>query len=304
MKKRWVLCAFFLLISFGYTLTGDAEIYTSISGKVIAEDTRQGIAGVSVVTQREEDGKYGKSYSATTNEKGIYVLNDLKTGTYLLGFSKDGSPYISVNPYLKVILPVGKNVVNVNHTLILGGSVSGAISYKASGPVPSDEAMVMAKVPNTPKEWVNENGDLISISQGGRFLLQGLPESDNCIVTVEAHSIYKQTKTVKIQKGKITENVNFVINWDDITGISGTVKSSIDNRPFISFGILLRDMSGNAVAQTITDATGKYYIRSVPPGVYIVNVLHIAIPREEWIEKNNIIVEQGKSTEVNFEFNK
>jgi uncharacterized surface anchored protein len=279
----------------------NAEIYTSISGKVTAEDTGHGIENVSVHAVMIDKNK---NYYATTDKNGIYVLKDLLPGIYKIGFSINNSPYISVKPYLKTVLTKGKNVVNANHILRLGGSVSGTV-YDSDGITPLSEIMVSAKVPDTYPEWIRNFAGGFTDDKG-KFLLQGLPESDTCIVKVEILAHAPLIKQVEITKGSITENINFIVKWDDITGVNGHVKSSLDNNPIEGSKIILRDVSGNEIAYAITDETGKYSIVGVPPGTYQLTALWLSYSPgpEERIDKENVLIKQGESTVVDFVFHK
>jgi len=291
----------FIFLSLAFVADSNGAIYTSISGKVIAEDNGQGIAGIGVLAVMLESNEH---YYATTDVSGKYVLKNLKPGTYKIGFSKRSS-YVSVKPVLKVVLPKGKNVVNANYVLKLGGSVSGIV-YGADGVTPLNHVKVSAEVPTSQPEWVM-NFDFTFTDNNGRYLLQGLPVSDNCVVDVEILGHAPLTKTARITKGETTKNVNFVVKWDDITGVSGYVKSLIDDKPVEGVGITLSDQSGNPIATAITYGTGRYSIVGVSPGIYKVTALWPSLRAKipgNVIEKTNILIEQGKSTVVNFEFNK
>jgi hypothetical protein len=48
------------------------------------------------------------------------------------------------------------------------------------------------------------------------------------------------TKIVKITKRQTVGNINFIVKWDDITGISGKIKSSINDKPIKDAKILFQ----------------------------------------------------------------
>lgn len=298
MLKSWALIITIVLFIVIATNT-NAEIYTSISGKVIAEDTGKGIPGVGIVAERVEDRE---AYYATTDSEGKYILKDLKPGNYTLSFYEEHSIYISVKNALKVYLPKGKNLVNVNNILKVGGGVSGVV-YNADG-TPVSEALISAEVPDARPEWVNSVGQLID--RDGKFLLLGVPESDHCVVKVELRGHAPLSRIVKIQKGKITENVNFTVRWDEKTGISGKVISTVDNKPLKGIWIALFDRADKGVASTTTNEMGEYSIVGVQPGVYNVVAFWPAIPPkpEDMIKRTDVVIEKDKMTVLNFEFNK
>jgi len=70
MLKSWALIITIVLFIVTATNT-NAEIYTSISGKVIAEDTGKGIPGVGIVAERTEGNE---TYYATTDSEGKYII--------------------------------------------------------------------------------------------------------------------------------------------------------------------------------------------------------------------------------------
>jgi hypothetical protein len=276
-----------------------AAVYSSISGRVIAEDTGQGLSGVSVEASLLV-GEQGGRYYGTTNDKGVYALNDLAPGTYLVGFSKQGSLYVSESPHVEVVLPKGKHLVNVNYILQLGGAISGAV-YGADGMTPLSDVGLYANVQNLQQEWV-KSSQYGGTDADGKFLLQGLPQSDNCSLEVIAHGHAHVIKTVKITKGTITGNTNFTVKWNDITGINGYVRSSIDGKLITNARVELADLSGNEIGYTRTDESGKYSIVGVTPGIYEATAYW---PEgDDWIDKTNILVESGKSTLTNFDFDK
>jgi hypothetical protein len=276
-----------------------AEIYSSISGTVKEEDTQQGLNGVTVVAFKVNSQDY---FQTKTDTKGKYVLSNLSPGTYKIGFKK--SDYISTKPHIEVMLPRGKNVVNVNHIMEIGGSVSGTV-FKADGETPMPDVKITVEVHDAPIEIVSFRGQFAD--DAGKFFLRGLPESDNCTVTVEMSGRGAIKKDINIIKRKITSGIDFVIRDDDITGISGTVKSASGAFPQYYVGIIVWDSSGSKqIAQANTDETGRYSIIGIPPGVYKVTAVWVGqgvFPAPgEWIDKSGVLVEKGKSTEIKFIF--
>jgi hypothetical protein len=179
MLKRSIFYSIFIsfCIITIFSNISSAEIYSSISGTVIGEDTQQGLDGVTVVALKIDSQNY---FQAKTDTKGKYVLTNLSPGKYNIGFEK--SDYISTKPYYEIVLPKGKNVVNVNHIMKRGGSVSGTI-FKADGVTPMLDVKITVEVHDAPADIVYFRGQFTDDS--GKFFLQGLPESNNCVVTAE-----------------------------------------------------------------------------------------------------------------------
>lgn len=276
-----------------------AEIFSAIAGTVVAEDTGKGVEGIGVNALSMIEGK-SEQKSTVTDKNGRYVLKDLRPGTYTFVFMKKGSPYLVEEPSLKIELPRGKNVVNANYTLKLGSSVSGVV-YGADGITPLSQADVTVYV-NNPQPKSARSTKTTKTDGYGKYLVRGLPSSDSCVVEIDLLGHPKLKKTIALAKGKETANVNFVASWNESTGITGYVKSSIDGKPINNAEVVLRDGLGNDIATTYTDANGKYSIVGVPTGIY--KVVAYWPTGGSLIKKPDISIQQGKLTQVNIEFDK
>jgi hypothetical protein len=301
-KKISVVACLSILISIPILFVcsdATAAVYSSISGRVVAEDTKQGVSGVRVTVFLVGGAPEDRS-ETVTDDTGLYVLKDLKPGVYLMGFSKEDSFYLNETPHVEVVLPKGKHAVNMNHALMLGGSVSGTV-YEADGITPASGVAVCAAVPLAQQDWIEQWRFGVTDS-AGKFMLQGVPESDRCMIWITVPGHARIVRTVNISKGMVTGNVDFTVKWDDPTGISGWVRSSVDYKPIIGASINLKDSAGNEIGFTRTDQTGKYSIVGVSPGTY--RAIAFWPKGGGWTEKQDILIKSGKSTEVNFEFNK
>jgi Carboxypeptidase regulatory-like domain len=299
MSRVACILFYILLVMFFPCPDASALVYSSISGRIIAEDTGTGLANVTVWAILVGGG-HGDYHYGSTDTGGVYVLKDLNPGTYLIGFSKENDSYLNEKPHAEIVLQKGKHAVNVNHVLTPGGSVSGTV-YQSDGTTPMAGIGVYASVSGTQESWI-EYSKYSPTDIDGKFLLRGLPQSDDCTVEIMVPGHARLTKTVKTSKGKVTGNVNFIVNWDDATGINGYVTSSVDGNPVKNAKVDLTDSSGNDIGTARTDDSGKYSIVAVLPGVY--GVTAFWPEGDSWIEKKNISVKYGKSTIVNFEFDK
>ena len=297
-KKPAILMALLAFIFAFVLITGTnvtAEMYSSISGRVIAEDTGEGLKDISVLLMAREGGRF----LAETNEDGLYVIKDLKPGEYIIFFQHKNLPYVMEEPAEVVTLPKGKNLVNVNYVFELGGSIAGTV-YKDDGITPLAGALVLAE--NTSLQRLDPSQGLVLTNSEGNFFLTGLKEADKWIVKVSYKGIVDLAREVKVVKNEVTNGVNFVIP-SSTTGITGYVTSSIDGRPLHNVNVVLEEpgSEGKTIGETFSDENGKYSITGAPPGRYEATAFH---PESalDWITKENIIIEAGKSTEVNFEF--
>jgi len=295
-KIMIILCT---LISSIITCTAVAEIYTAISGKVISDETGKGVEGVDVNAFWSINGSYGQEHTVT-NKDGQYFLKNLKSGTYSIGFIKKNSPYLSEDPNLVIDLPKGKNIVNANFVLKLGGSLSGVV-YDADGMTPLDNVDVTVIANNPlPKDARNIRTTRTDIN--GKYRIQGLPGSDAGKVEVDIVGHPKLTKTIILERGVTITGINFIAKWDPTTGISGYVKSSIDNKPISKAEIIIRDNIGNDIARTNTDSTGRYLITGLSSGTY--KIITFWPEGGSFIKKSDIMVSFGSITSVNIEFDK
>jgi hypothetical protein len=284
-KNIWI--AICLLSSLLLVRAGSAQVISTISGKVIAEDTGEGLSEIRV---RAMPG----DFRALTNEKGIYTLKGLQRGKpYRLSFFRENTPYVNVFSSVEAVMPRDRSVLYVNHTMKLGAAVSGA-AYSADGVTPLNGAAVAATA-------LNQSGQVRSYKttktdDDGKFFIQGIPETDECIVGVAVYGHAWIEKTVKVMKGQTTGGLTFVLNWEDKTGISGQVWSKT-GKPLLNARVLLIDDLGKTVGIALTSDTGTYSIVGVEPGVYQASVTLMG----NHIATDDIEVRAGKSTDVEFQ---
>jgi|WetSurMetagenome_2_1015567.scaffolds.fasta_scaffold13053_3 hypothetical protein len=221
MTKKWIIIGLIMALSFVPGIC-NADIETSISGHVTGEDTGSGVADVYVVAYR--GGAKGIAAFAKTDKNGLYVLKNLLPDKYGLFFVKEKSNYLIMMKALIIDLPRGKNIVNANYVLKLGGAVSGTV-YDFDGVTPLGGVTVLAKVPGDLEMGI-DGIRAVTTDAGGGYILQGLPESDVCDVKVNILGETKQIKRIQILKGQITRDVNFVVKRDDTNGIAGRIKTA------------------------------------------------------------------------------
>lgn len=114
-----ILLSLFILNNSAY-----AELYMSISGTVRDVDSAAGLSGAQVTAIMESDSQ--KSYSATSDNNGNFVLKFVPSGAYDL-FIDSPSKYVMCNKPYKVTVEKGKNIVGLDIRLERGGSISGKV---------------------------------------------------------------------------------------------------------------------------------------------------------------------------------
>jgi hypothetical protein len=124
----------------------DATIYGTIKGRVIAEDTGEGLKGVRIILfEANYGGHFGR---AVTDENGYFKIGMVKEGLYILSFDPQ-PPYISgtipepfppplvVHKFQKIpkdIITMKKgDILYFEKVLRLGGSISGTVYKKENG---------------------------------------------------------------------------------------------------------------------------------------------------------------------------
>jgi hypothetical protein len=299
----------------------------SISGRVIAEDTGQGVAGVNVKAVRkgnldsESAAKVDKyrlnslnlltakralpSVKGTTDKDGRYVLEGAEAGKYVIYFKATNQRYLDAQKQRCLDLHDGEKVVNKDYILRIGGSVSGTI-YGSDGRTPLSGVWATAEVQGREKgAGVNDSTRSMLTDGNGRYLLQGLPDSDACIITIEAPGYERLTRKIKIEKGKATADINFIIDKpvvyeDGPTGISVHVQY-----PIKAHYISLTNELGERMGEFYTDENRAFSSKKIlSPGVYKMTIYRPAELGVGDIEIKGILVKEGKKTILNVELNK
>ncbi|HWR59817.1 MAG TPA: carboxypeptidase-like regulatory domain-containing protein [Thermodesulfovibrionales bacterium] len=267
-----------------------AEIFSSISGQVVDAKTGEAVSGVHVIARG-----YYSGGEATTDTKGIFSIRDLPPGDYTLTFVKTNSKYIRPEtPQMNVVLPRGKNLVNVNYQMVTGGTITGKV--RNVGEDILKKSSVGYELMNPKQSWGVKQG-IAKIGSDGSFLIQGLPESDGVDIGVSIPGNVGIDKIVKVAPGQVV-NVDFDVRWDDLTGIHGRVVTSDGNPQRDVLVHVRREGSEDIVAYAVTDEYGKYSIVGLNAGKYDVTVFI----NSRFI-KQSVVVTSGSSAELNFVIN-
>jgi hypothetical protein len=280
----FLLAAVVLLVGAGPV---GAESAATISGRVTAADTGQGLSEVKV---RAMPG----DFRDLTDDRGRFILRNLPPGqTYWLSFFREEFPYVNEFSSVDVTVPADRFFFQVERALTPGGAVSGAV-WDDRGGGPLYGAAVSATCLGHPP-WVEHN-KMTRTDEDGRYLLQGLPESETCVIAaaVYGHAWVKQTTAVAA--GAVSGNVDFVIGWQDPTGISGFVRRAPDGQPLVSARVALSDDAGNIAGIALTSVSGEFSIMGVEPGLY--HATASSAGKGGLVE--NLRITPGVSTHVDF----
>lgn len=279
--------AFVVLVIFVLNSLAYAELYMSISGYVKDADTGNGIAGVQVVATKETEPK--EIHSTTTDSSGGFVLKYVPSGTYDLYIDSPSSyvTYVTNNNSNKITVDMGRNVVGLSIRLEKGGSISGKI-YQQDGVTPVKGALVVASTAedNVVFETTNNNGE---------YVISRLKETSSCKVVVLPDGyggLYK--KDVSVLRGQRTAGVDFILNSDLSTGVTGSITdpagTGIANATVLVFG-------SNGGGKATTDSSGKFSILGLAAGTYNAFAM---VQAHEALEKKNIQVITGELSTVDF----
>lgn len=285
MMLTRIIIAIFVVILFG--TQAYAELYMSISGAIKDATTGKGIAGVEVVAG---DLTTKKNYSAVTDNNGIYYIKLVPAGEYTL-YAHPSAKYV-FKPYTKTVtVEKGKNVVNANFEMPLGGAVIGAI-YKSDG-TPLANASLFA--------LTNKGVAISSTGTDGKYLLAGLvPESGARIKLITYGYGMIEASNVNITAGQVTSNVNITIPLAT-SGIRGKVYTNDSvNIPVADAFVVMKGDTSFGI--TTTDSNGNYSINGLPEGAYEATVFkigfapkkltNVTITKNQYSNKNYYLMEQ------------
>lgn len=260
-----------------------AELYMSISGAVIDAETQFGIAGVEILAIKE-NAPPEEARTVTTGKNGIFILRSIPAGKYEFYIKQIPNYAVNRKPFT-VILDKGKNVVDLSIELIKSGSISGFV-YNHDG-TPVKNAIVGAYTPE---------GNVIfgSSDENGKYLISNIKETNMATIAVlpDGYSgVFKEN--ISVRKGQQTQGINFIIDPDLSTGITGVVKGT-DGSLISNAIILLYGEKGGG--HTITDSSGKFTIFGLVPSNYTAKIVASGFQ----ISESNIQIFYKKLTENNF----
>lgn len=287
MRKSIIFIGVFALFALILIKSPSAEIFSSISGKVVDAKTSKPLSGVYVVAETYDSGG-----EAISDKNGLFIIRNLKPGNYKLTFVKPKSQYIQPqSPQIDVVLPRGKNLVNVTYQMVSGGSVTGHVRGVIDSVLKNSS--IGYEVTNPKQSWGGAEG-IAKIANDGSFIIQGLPEGDGVTVRASVPGYVSVEKTVKVLPNE-TVTVDFDIQSNNLTGIRGQVTGS-DGTPQKDLRIIVRrENSRDAIAQAVTDATGVFSIVGLQAGRYDVTVFY-----DGKFIKKTVLVISGSSAELIF----
>lgn len=279
-----IICVVLVLLSIvAGTSSAQAEIFMSISGKVQDASTGKGISGVDVMAGGTANKQ---SFLATTDANGHYSMKIIPEGEYKINIVDIPAGYV-MQPYAKTVNVVkGKNVVNANFELPLGGAVSGII-YKNDGVSPLSNASLFA--------LTNKGISISSTDTNGKYTLSGLVPESTTKLRVFAYGYGMMVvDNVTITAGQVTANIVITLP-SPTTGIKGIVSAhDAVGVPVASAYVIVTGVNGTGI--TTTDSNGNFAIQGLQEGIYEATIFKIGFAPQV----SNIAISMGQITNQNF----
>lgn len=284
MSKIALLVIGFVLLA---SSNASAEIYGTISGYIVEVDTNKPIVGIEVLAVKKGVEK-PKVEKAISNSKGVYVLNDITAGTYILYLRQLGNYYFE-KKVKEVTVPLAKNVVNSNFVLKKAGSVTGKVFY-GDGTTSYANVGVIAQ----------SHGEYLLTGvtdANGYYRIGGLPQADSAVVSVMPPGVGVVSRgDIKIIGGQDTGNINLVVKRDVANlSIKGKVLSITTQTPINKAKILIVGVNSTAVVSS--NSNGDFEIYSLPSGKY--DIL-ITVDGYVTVVNENIDIIEGKPVTMEF----
>jgi hypothetical protein len=283
--------------------TLDATVYGKIYGRVVKEDTGQGLRDVRVFLFKDFFNRH--IAETKTDENGKYSFEMLQEGQYALlfaveywsgmGYYVDRQGDIVEGNILEEELEkrsffLGKGQhIQVNRKAYLNGEFRAIVKRKDGTrfTFPSEEDLMIDVVIDNEKK---ESYPLIYDLKKAEFYGKVPPGLYNC----EVKSFYgyptQRFENIRIEKGKTTLN-EFIIDLDNPTGIEGKVIRLKDGKAISGERLTVyQENSGKEICELYTDNNGHYSVVGLSPGTYKI------VCWADFKPYRGIIVTQGKKT--------
>jgi hypothetical protein len=304
LKKIVSLIFLTLLIIFGISkFLVFSQIYFNVSGKVIDEETGEGIKGVKVVIYQKNMHKM----DATTNEKGEFNLSGLPSEMYGIDFRPpepyawDNIDYTSPGPITyrgMQTFTIGYKSIYFIKKCKIGGSIELKTFEKGTNN-PIEGVRIFIKGINIHLLFSSKKGLILTDDQG-IYRIGSLP-AGKCEIDLKKDGLFtKYLKDVEIQYKQTTE-IEVPYDLASNTKISGQVICSQTKNPIkdIFVGVYRRD-NKKVGGHCYTDNEGRYSLLDMEPGNYEIAITYKSEnDKREWISKT-VFVTQDHPVNINF----
>jgi hypothetical protein len=305
-NSKKIVSLFFLTLPIIFGISKSlifSQIYFNVSGKVIDEETGEGIKGVKVVIFQKNMHKM----DATTNEKGEFKLSGLPSEMYGIDFRPpepyawDNIDYTSPGP----IAYKGMQTFTIGYKSIyfikkckIGGSIELKTFEKGTNN-PIEGVDVFIKGINIHLLFSSKKGLILTDNQG-IYRLGSLP-AGKCEIYLKKDGLFmKHLKDIKVQY-KQTTKIDVAYDLASNTKITGRITCKQSNTPIkdIFVGIYRRD-NNNGGGRCYSDDDGHYSLLDMEPGKYEIAITYKGEnDKREWISKI-VSITQDHPVEINF----
>lgn len=243
-KTKWAIMQFILFLALlAMPLNSHAELFMSVSGKVVAADNGAALGGVRILLVSKLEPEKGKIAEVKSRPDGVFWLKGIPKGMYDIWAVSEDPYVVTSNTTVPVTVLDGKNVVGVAVKMQRGGAVKGRIVTETGSPVP--QASVIA-------------GSSSSVTDTeGNFILKSLP-AGSVKIAILAAGIGTKTISVSTEVAKLTDIGNIELRISQETSIVGSIVDSTGAA--IPDAIVIASSTEGSFGYATTVNNGKFFI--------------------------------------------
>lgn len=260
-----------------------AEMFMSISGKVIDGGTGVGVAGVDIFLQSV---KSHFRRNVTTDSDGNFKFENLPEGEYNFWNWKHVFYNLRKQNYIfdetcenfskHIFLKKGKNINNVLLRLKKGATISGTIFHE-DGITPVNKAIVEIDSIQANPRIITK--DVFRTKEDGKFFFTGITDFPNTVKYIQVRSPGYPMSGLKVENvnpGSIQENISIISHYKIPTTIVGKVVDKISRLPqsgaFIELISNDRSCTQFCLGTAYSDEDGNFIIKGLEKTSYLLSV--------------------------------
>ena len=281
-KHQLKICAitYIFLLLLSCSQSGNEKTpnnYGSVSGKIINNDTGEGIPGIEI----DIYGLYKDyDFETSTDKDGNFNFKEVPKGVYkitpftIYKFCPKGLVISKMPKTFKV--PPGKNIKNINIYLQRGAEISGYV-YAADGVTPLKNIEIEI-LPHPARVC-----HIVETDGQGKYVFKGL-EGGHKEIAHNTPGFATECMCIEVKPGKIYENVNFILGRGNVS-VRGKVVSTRDNKIIPGIFIFFEDKRLNkyySSGEAESNSSGEYSLIGLRyPGTF---ELATVDPKEEYVD--------------------
>ena len=282
-------------------------VYHDRNDNGVQDAGEEGIEGTRIMLTDADGNVVAETF---TDAEGNYWFSDLFPGEYTVmeiqpdGFS-DGIDSIGTvdgisngiipenDKFGSIVLEGGDEGVNYDFGEIREASISGLVHVDSNGNNVYDEG-VDELLPGVTIQLLDAEGSIVAetvTDPSGNYSFEGLRPGEYAVRQIQPEGLFTSSQLVGSNGGQATENLisGIIVSSGDQASnydfcehlpasIHGTVYHDRNDNGVQDAGeegiegtrIMLLDVDGNVVAETLTDADGNYWFSDLVPGEYTV----------------------------------